>query len=69
MKIKITFIPNNVGAVKSIEKSIRIGDIAAAMNPSIVLERCSSTIHVQNGLRGNGNYLHNSKTFTYRDRE
>ena len=64
MKIKTTSIQNNADAVKSIEKSIQIGDIAAAMNPFIVVERCLSTIHVQNGLRGNGNYLQNSKTFT-----
>ena len=39
MKIKATFILYNADAVKSIEKSIQIGDIAAAMNPSIAVER------------------------------
>ena len=59
MKIKATFILNNAAAVISIEKSIQIGDIAAAMNPSIAVERCLSMIHVRNGLKGNGSYLRN----------
>jgi hypothetical protein len=41
MKIKTTFIPNNASAVKSIEKSILIGDIATALNPSIIRQPMS----------------------------
>jgi hypothetical protein len=57
MKIKITSIQNNADAVKNLEHSIQTGDIAAAMNPFMVAEKCLSTIHVQNGLREIGNYL------------
>ena len=64
MKIKTTFILNNADAAKSIESWIPIGDIAAAMNPSMAAGECLSTIHVRNGLRGNGSFLRNSKTFT-----
>ncbi len=60
MKIKITSIQNNADAVKNIEHSIQTGDIAAAINPFIVVERCLNTIHVQNGLKVNGNYLQSS---------
>ena len=60
MKIKITSIQNSADAVKNLEHSIQTGDIAAAMNQFIVVERCLSTTHVQNGLRGNGNYLQSS---------
>jgi hypothetical protein len=64
MRIKTTFILNNADPVKNIENLMQIGDIAAAMNPSTAAGKCLSTIHVRNGLRGNGNYLLNSKTFT-----
>ena len=57
MKIKIISIQNNADAVINLEHSIQIGDIAAAMNQFMVVEKCLSTIHVQNGLRENGNYL------------
>ena len=54
IKIKITSIQNNADAVKSLEHSIQTGDIAAAMNPFMVVEKCLNTIRVQNGLRENG---------------
>ena len=57
MKIKITSIQNNADAVKNLKHSIQTGDIAAAMNQFMVVEKCLSTIHVQNGLREIGNYL------------
>jgi hypothetical protein len=57
IKIKITFIQNNADAVESLENSIQTGDIATAMNPFMVVEKCLSTIHVQNGSKENGNYL------------
>jgi hypothetical protein len=64
MKIKITFILNNVDAAKSIENWIQIGDIVAAMNPFMAAGECLSTIHVRNGLRGNGSFLRNREIFT-----
>ena len=64
MKIKTTFILNNAEAVKSFENWIQIGDIAAAMNPSMGAGEFLSTIYVQNGLRGNGSFLRNRETFT-----
>jgi 3-methyladenine DNA glycosylase Tag len=57
MKIKIISIQNNADAVQNLEHSIQTGDIAAAMNPFMVGEKCLSTIHVQNGRRENGNSL------------
>jgi hypothetical protein len=63
-KKKTTFILNNADAVKNSENLIQIGDIAAAMNQSIAAGKCLSTIHVRNGLRGNGRYLRSSKTVT-----
>lgn len=54
MKIKITSIQNSADAVKNLKHSIQTRDIAAAMNQFIVVERCLSTIRVQNGLRGIG---------------
>ena len=57
MKIKIISIQNNADAVESLENSIQTGDIAAAMNPFMVVEKCLSTIHVQNGWKENGNYF------------
>ena len=64
IKIKITSIQNNAGAVESLEHSMQTGDIAAAMNPFMVVEKCLSTIHVRNGFRENGSFLHNRETFT-----
>ena len=54
----ITFLKESIG------KSIQIGDTAAAMSPSIAVERFLSMIHVRNGLRENGSYLRSSNNFT-----
>ncbi len=64
MKIKTTFIMNNADAVESTENWIQIGDIAAATNPFMAAGECLSTIHVRNGMRGNGSFLRNRETFT-----